>query len=67
MINLFNKITKSKQEQLFYSHGILNEEGRLTEEGQDIFIDLLFLGNSVEQAKSLIQAEIEKESKRKSH
>lgn len=67
MINFYNRITKKKQEQLFYDHGILNEEGRLTDEGMSIFLDLLFIGKSAEEAKSLIQAEIEKELENKQH
>ncbi|HEX9059129.1 MAG TPA: hypothetical protein VF941_03025 [Clostridia bacterium] len=64
MKNYFNKITKAKQEQLFYDHGILNAEGRLTDEGQTLFLDLLFIGKTPEEAKKAIQDEIEKELKK---
>lgn len=65
MINIFNKITKSQQEQMFFDYDILNSEGRLTESGAKIFLDLLFIGKTTEEAKSLIQEEIKKEIKNK--
>lgn len=65
MINFYNRITKEKQEQMFFDNGILNAEGRLTDEGRRIFIDLLFIGKTTEEAKSLIEKEIEKELKKK--
>lgn len=65
MINIFNRITKDVQEQLFYEAGILNSEGRLTEEGREIFTDLLFLGKTTEEAKVLIEVEIKKMNREK--
>ena len=64
MKNIFGAITKSKQEQLFYKAGVLNTEGRLTSEGMETFIDLLFLGKTTEEAKTLMEKEIKKQFKK---
>ena len=64
MINFYNRITKQKQEQLFYDNGILDKEGRLTEEGLRVFTDLLFIGKTTQEAKDLIQKEIEEDIKK---
>jgi len=64
MINFYNRITKQKQEQLFYDNGILDKEGRLTEEGLKVFVDLLFIGKTTIEAKDLIQKEIEEDIKK---
>lgn len=63
MTNIFNRITKGVQEQLFYRHGILTGEGRLTCEGRETFVDLLFLGKTPEEAKNLMAAELVKVDK----
>ena len=64
MINFYNRITKQKQEQLFYDNGILDKEGRLTDEGLRVFADLLFIGKTTTEAKDLIQKEIEDDIKK---
>jgi hypothetical protein len=63
MINFYNRITKQKQEQMFYDNGILDAEGRLTSEGLKVFVDLLFIGKTTIEAKDLIQKEIEEDIK----
>ena len=64
MINFYNRITKQKQEQLFYDNGILDKEGRLTDDGLRVFADLLFIGKTTQEAKDLIQKEIEEDIKK---
>jgi len=65
MLNFFNRITKAQQEQMFFENGVLDKEGRLTDEGMKTFVDLLFIGKTPEEARNLIQKEIEKEIERK--
>lgn len=65
MANIFNRITKGNEDQILYEVGILDENGRLTQEGHRTFLDLLFVGKSIEEARKLIVAEAEKEKKSK--
>jgi len=58
MQNVFTRIVRKKEDSLFYKHGILNEAGRLTTEGRQDFIDLLFLGKTPEEARELILKEV---------
>ena len=64
-MNIFHKITKTKQDQLFFEHDILGSDGRLTIEGLKVFVDLLFVGKSIEEARKLIEEEIKKEEEEK--
>ena len=62
-MNIFNRISKSEQEKLFYEGGVIGDNGRLTKDGQETFVDLLFIGKTIEEAKKLMQEEIVKEKK----
>jgi hypothetical protein len=65
MVNIFNRITKGNEDQLFYEVGILDENGRLTQEGRNTFLDLIFIGKSPEEARRLIAIEAKKEKESK--
>lgn len=60
-MNIFQKITNSKNNFILYEEGILTAGGRLTNEGHDLVVDLLFQGKNIEEIKSLIIKEIEEE------
>ena len=51
MNNFFTRITKKKEERELMECGVLNENGRLTEEGGQTFVDLVFSGMTTEEAR----------------
>ena len=61
MSNLFWRIVKGGEDQLLFEEDLLAESGRLTPEGSKLFIDLLFLGKTQEEARVTIIREIKKQ------
>lgn len=51
-------LTKTKEDQMLFSEGVISENGRLTDDGRKLFVDLLFQGNTLKEAKQLIVSEI---------
>lgn len=48
---LYNLLTKKKDDLLLYEEGVLNDNGRLSEEGRRLVIDLLFQGKEINQIR----------------
>lgn len=64
-MNIFQKITNKKDDLMLFEEGILLENGRLSNEGQKLVVDLLFKGNSIDEVRALIIKEIKDERKNK--
>lgn len=62
-MNIYQLLTKKADDRLFYEAGILNEEGRLTSEGQRTVLDLIFQGNDMKEVREKILSEIKKYKK----
>jgi hypothetical protein len=58
MLKLFSRITKRKEDYLLYEESVLTEAGRLSGEGRDLFVDLLFSGMTPEEARNKIVEEV---------
>jgi len=63
MRGLFSRITKRKEDYLLYAEGVLNEAGRLSQEGRELFVDLIFSGLTIDEARKRIVQEIQKQLK----
>lgn len=65
MFNIFERITRKKTDAILFEMGVIGESGRLTEQGARAFVDLLFIGKTPEEARSLIVKECEKTASEK--
>lgn len=61
MTNIFTRLTKGSEEKLLFEEGIIDASGRLSVEGQRVFLDLLFLGFSAIDCRQKMIEEIKKE------
>lgn len=64
-MKIFERLTKSKDDYKLCQHGILNDNGRLSCEGRELVLDLLFQGKEIGEIRSLILKEIKEEEKEK--
>ena len=62
-MKIFERITKGAEDYLLYENGILNSEGRLSEEGRKDVLDLLFLCKDIKEIRGLLIAEIKEINK----
>lgn len=57
MKNLFQSIVHGGEEQVLFKCGVTGENGRLTDDGLNLFVDLMFKGGSPSEArKQIIEA-----------
>lgn len=56
-------MTKKHDDLLLYEENVLNDSGRLTEEGRNLVIDLLFQGKEIIEIKKIMLEEIKRERK----
>jgi len=64
-MNLFERITKGKDDYLLYEEGVLTSEGRLSDSGSRLVVDLLFQGKEVSEIRSMLLKEIKLSNKGK--
>lgn len=60
-MNLYQKITKGNDDHYLFKAGILNQDGRLSEEGLKTFIDLLFIGKNPNEIRQILVKEAKEE------
>ena len=65
-MDLYQQIIKPKEDAILFEAGILADNGRLTAEGKAVFIDLLFCGYDLVEARKKIIQEATKNLKNKS-
>lgn len=64
-MNLYNLLTKKNDDLVLYENGVLRDDGRLTTEGRDLVVDLMFQGKNVTEIRKLLVDEIKKNKKDK--
>lgn len=62
-MKLYQLLTKKHDDLLLYEENVLNDSGRLTEEGRNLVIDLLFQGKEIIEIKKIMLEEIKRERK----
>lgn len=64
-MNLYNLLTKKNDDLTLYENGVLGDDGRLTTEGRNLVVDLMFQGKEISDIKKLLIDEIKKHNKNK--
>ena len=59
-MEIYQLLTKKKDDLLLYEENILKSDGRLTEEGRNLVTDLLFQGKNIDEIRHTIVDEIKK-------
>ena len=62
-MRLYELLTKKKDDLLLYEEGVLSTDGRLSDEGRRLVVDLMFQGHKIDEVRSLMLEEIKKYKK----
>lgn len=62
-MNLYQLLTNKKENTLLFDEGILGSDGRLSQDGLKLVVDLMFQGHSIEKVKEMLVDEIKRYKK----
>ena len=65
MNNIFQSLTKGREDFALFEFDVLAENGRLTQSGRDLVVDLIFQGKEIKEIRKIVLDEIEKIKKEK--